>query len=64
MVGRADPIGDVLQKGKTNEVITTAELTAVGSMEEASRDHLLFEARFETQPKVRLTYFCRIVNPR
>jgi len=44
--------------------VESAELTAVGSMEEASRDHLLFEARFETQPKVRLTYFCRIVNPR
>jgi len=44
--------------------VESAELTAVGSMEEASRDHLLFEARFETQPKVRLTYFCHIVNPR
>jgi len=44
--------------------VESAELTADGSMEEASRDHLLFEARFETQPKVRLTYFCHIVNPR
>jgi hypothetical protein len=44
--------------------VESAVLTAKGSMEEASRDHLLFEARFETQPTVRLTYFCHIVEPR
>ncbi|MDW8224273.1 MAG: hypothetical protein RMJ82_15130, partial [Gemmatales bacterium] len=47
----------------TDGHIETAELNAEGSMEEASRDHLLFETRFETSPRVRLTYRCRIVNP-
>jgi hypothetical protein len=44
--------------------VESAELNAQGNMLEASRDHLLFEARFETQPKVHMTYRCLIVNPR
>jgi hypothetical protein len=44
--------------------VESAELDAQGNVSEASRDHLLFEARFETQPKVRMTYHCVIVNPR
>jgi len=42
--------------------IESAKLQATGTMEEASRDHLLFETRFETSPEVRLTYHCTIIN--
>ena len=46
----------------TDGHVQEAELSARIMMHEASRDHLLFESRFETQPEVRTTYFCRIVD--
>lgn len=42
--------------------IESGKLQATGTMEEASRDHLLFETRFETSPEVRFTYHCTIIN--
>jgi len=48
----------------TDGHIQEAELAADIAMHEASRDHLLFESRFETQPRVRTTYFCRIMDSR
>ena len=48
----------------TDGHIESGELNAEGTMEEASRDHLLFETRFETNPTVRLTYSCAIIEPR
>jgi hypothetical protein len=42
--------------------IESATLTAEASITEASRDHLLFEARFETQPKFQSTYSCRMLD--
>jgi hypothetical protein len=42
--------------------IESGNLTLEGSITEASRDHLLFEARFETQPKCQATYSCKMVD--
>ena len=44
--------------------IESGELLAEIAMQEASRDHLLFETRFESQPRLRVTYFCQIVDSR
>lgn len=46
----------------TDGHVESAELRATASIEEASRDHLLFETRFETQPELQLTYACQIVG--
>jgi hypothetical protein len=62
-LGSLTPRGD-LKYNIADGHIESADLKAEGSMEEASRDHLLFETRFETSPEVRLTYFCHIINPR
>lgn len=62
-LGSLTPRGD-LKYNITDGHIESADLKAEGSIEQASRDHLLFETRFETSPEVRLTYFCHIINPR
>lgn len=41
--------------------VARGEVRATASMHRASRDHLLFEARFEAAPQARSTYFCRLL---
>jgi hypothetical protein len=60
-LARLTPRGK-LKYNITKGHVESAELTALGSIEEASRDHLLFETRFEAQPEVQITYACTIVN--
>jgi imidazolonepropionase-like amidohydrolase len=43
--------------------VETADLRADGAVLEASRDHLLFEARWEANPQVIFEYKCQIVSP-
>ncbi|MGQ9504161.1 MAG: hypothetical protein ACUVQR_04555 [Thermogutta sp.] len=41
--------------------VARGELRANASMHRASRDHLLFETRFEVTPQTRCTYSCRLL---
>jgi hypothetical protein len=59
-LGSLTPEGS-LEYNITDGHVSKAELTAKGSIQEVSRDHLLFESRFEAAPKVRMTYSCRIL---
>ena len=59
-LGSLTPEG-FLEYNITDGHVSKAELTAKGSIEEVSRDHLLFESRFEAAPKVRMTYSCRLL---
>ena len=60
-LGTLTPRGE-LKYNITKGHIESATLTAEASITEASRDHLLFEARFETQPKFQSTYSCRMLD--
>ena len=60
-LGTLTPRGE-LKYNITKGHIESATLTAEASITEASRDHLLFEARFETQPKFQSTYSCKMVD--
>ena len=60
-LGTLTPRGE-LKYNITKGHIESAVLTAEASVTEASRDHLLFEARFETQPKFQSTYSCRMLD--
>lgn len=43
-----------------NQFVESAELGGDMVVEKVSKDHILFESRFKTQPKLKITYFCTI----
>lgn len=57
-------LGSITPRGKleyniTDGYVEQGELSAAAHMEDVSTDHLLFEARFETTPKMEIQYHCR-----
>lgn len=42
--------------------VESAQLNAQASMEEVSTDHLLFETRFETNPRIEIQYTCKMLG--
>lgn len=59
-IGSLTPRG-WLEYDITDGYVKTGELRASASVHQASRDHLLFETRFETSPQARSTYSCRLL---
>ncbi len=60
-------LGSLTPRGELHYNITAGfvekgELTAKGHIEDVSRDHLLFEARFESTPHVEIEYYCQILG--
>ena len=58
-VGTFVPRGD-MEFDLTNGFVRSAKLTGDITFQEVSTDHLLFESRFRTEPKLHLTYSCEM----
>ena len=57
VIGKFVP-GGTLRYSLSDQFVSTAELAGDITYEEVSTDHLLFETRFRTQPKLRVQYHC------
>lgn len=60
-------LGTVTPRGKleyniSDGYVESAQLNAQASMEEVSTDHLLFETRFETNPRIEIQYTCKLLG--
>jgi hypothetical protein len=60
-------LGDVTPRGKLSYniddgYVQSATLTATGRLEDVSTDHLLFETRFQSSPKLEIRYLCTILD--
>jgi hypothetical protein len=58
-------IGTFTPRGKLvfdleDEFVASAELTGNVSIENCSRDHILYETSFRTKPEITITYVCKI----
>jgi len=48
--------------GFKDGIITQAELAGSFRIDRRSTDHILFEARFSTEPQYRITYYCEVMK--
>lgn len=60
-------LGDVTPRGKLSYniddgYVQSATLTATGRLEDVSTDHLLFETRLQSSPKLEIRYLCTILD--
>lgn len=58
-VGSFDPRG-TLRFNITEGYIESAELNGELAVETVSKDHILFEARFRTRPRMQVIYSCQL----
>ena len=58
-IGWFEPQGELLFSPE-DEVITEAHLSGRGLLERVSRNHLLFRTEMKQEPKVKITYSCRV----
>ena len=56
-IGRFEPRG-TLTYNITDSHIQAADMSGIMRIEDVSKDHILFEARFFTQPKLQISYSC------
>lgn len=58
-IGRFVPTGE-LRYNLADNCVSTAALTGEMSIEQLSKDHLLFESRMRTEPRLSLNYSCTL----
>jgi len=63
--GSSRRVGTLVPRGimvfdLTDKFLRSAELTGSVAFEQVSTDHLLFEARFRTEPEIKISYWCEL----